>query len=1115
MITQSNFKDVLLALNFEEFEAGCFRRSWHEIEIGCEMVATFPSEKSKGKLEYPSGVIVNDETTSNFLKPENFVVFECVARLLEKGYRPEHIELEPKWQLGREGKSGKADIWIRTIDKNKKKHSLCIIECKTAGHEFDLSWEYTKEDGYQLFSYFNQETETKFLCLYASDYRDDRVMIDYRLINVLDNEEHLANVAKHKKIPTYKNATNAKQRFEAWRETYSLDASSKGLFEEDIQAYEIGKNKYTVSDLSEVDGVEIQKKYHEFATILRQHNVSGHENAFDKLVNLFLAKVVDEINNPRELHFYWKGAAYDDDFRLQDRLQELYSVGMEKFLGEEVTYINEDKVEDAFKLFKSKPDETKDTIRNIIYELKFFSNNDFAFIDVHNEHLFYQNAAILRKIVMMLENIKLRTPDKQNQFLGDLFEGFLDQGVKQSEGQFFTPMPYVKFMVSSLPIAKMVKDMKEPPRVIDYACGAGHFLNEYASQIRSCVDEKNACIPEKEKRSYSEYFGAITGIEKEYRLSKVTKVAAFMYGQDEIKVVYGDALSNLTAQGIKDGSYDILIANPPYAVKGFYEILSESDRDHYSLKVDKKSVGKTNAIETFFIERAAQLLTHDGVAAIILPISIMDKTDAIYKAAREILLENFDLIAIAEMGSGTFGKTGTKTATFFLRRKSLRPNYAVHVRNRIEAWFNGDFTADELFNDGMVLERYASTVNIDVNDYRAFLKGEVNETFLNSELFKDYSAKFSIESKAKKMKGGNLKRYIIDRIVEAEKNKVRIFMLATSNSQDVIIIKSPTKTKEIQQFLGYKWSTYRGKEGIKYLGGNIKAGDEDDVESTVDVDWLERNRGISQINTALFTFGNYEDDKKINYLIRQNYLNSSVVVPDELKSFVSVKKLCDMIDFTKIDFDFAFVTTKMSRIESKYELKKLGGETGICDIRIGGTPDTGNASYYGGTNLWVSIAEMKDNVITKTERTLSDAGVKNSNVKLVPKGTTLLSFKMSIGKTALTGVDLYTNEAIAALIPKDKSVVLDKYLFYFFSSRILDIGTLKGDNAISKSLNSTILKNDVLVPVPPKTIQEKIVKECENIDEEYGKLGNAIAGSKEIIAAAAKKKVAILSKYLK
>ena len=121
MITKDNLRDVLLSLDFEEFEPNAYRRSWPEIEFGCEMHAYLPSAANPlGKLVYPNGVEAKNGTTGNFSHDENFVVFECVARLLDKGYRPEHIELEPTWPLGREGKSGRADIWIRTIDKKDK-----------------------------------------------------------------------------------------------------------------------------------------------------------------------------------------------------------------------------------------------------------------------------------------------------------------------------------------------------------------------------------------------------------------------------------------------------------------------------------------------------------------------------------------------------------------------------------------------------------------------------------------------------------------------------------------------------------------------------------------------------------------------------------------------------------------------------------------------------------------------------------------------------------------------------------------------------------------------------------------------------------------------------------
>lgn len=69
------------------------------------------------KLIYPEAILGRDRNTS-FEQNENFVVFECVHRLLMKGYRPETIELEKVWTLGHEQKSGRADIIVYTPERN-------------------------------------------------------------------------------------------------------------------------------------------------------------------------------------------------------------------------------------------------------------------------------------------------------------------------------------------------------------------------------------------------------------------------------------------------------------------------------------------------------------------------------------------------------------------------------------------------------------------------------------------------------------------------------------------------------------------------------------------------------------------------------------------------------------------------------------------------------------------------------------------------------------------------------------------------------------------------------------------------------------------------------------
>lgn len=849
------------------------------------------------------------------------------------------------------------------------------------------------------------------------------------------------------KIKRFSAANDVDELYDVWKYIYNLEFDEAGIFEDNISLYEIN-NTRSLKDLKTISFEDSQKKYNEFASILRQHNVSSHENAFDKLVNIFLAKIVDEIQHPDCLEFNWKGTAYDDYYQLQDRLQKLYKNGMQKFLNEEVTYIDNKKLNDAFKLFKNDPDETKNTVMSYFRELKFYTNNDFAFIDVHNEKLFRQNSEILLKIIKMFQDIKLKT-DEQNQFLGDLFEGFLDEGVKQREGQFFTPLPITRFIISSLPLKEIINNSDEPPKVMDYACGAGHFLNEYASQIKEYVDENQL----------ADFYSNIYGIEKEYRLSKVSKVSAFMYGQDEINVIYGDALAY--NKNIKDNSFDILIANPPYSVKGFLETLTEDEREKFDLLslINGNNYLTNNSIETFFVERAKQLLKDDGVAGIILPSSILTNGSKLYVKTREIILSNFDIISIVELPSRTFGATSTNTVILFLRKKKSNPLLLKHFKNRVDSWFDCKFDKDFVFEDQQLLFDYLDKQNINYDDYIDFLNGEINENLKENSVFKQYINEYGDNNHA---------------IIELERDKLTYFMLLNSQKNDVVVVNAPTKSSDVKEFLGYKWSKRKGSEGIKYIGSNSN-------------DNSLSNRGIGHIKTLLFNPKNLDDEDKLNVFIKNNFMDTECISSYDNISHMNV---IDMIDFSKPTFDKSINLTigGIVELKSKYEVDFLGN---VCDIKIGGTPSRDNSNYFLGEHLWVSIKEMNGQEITDTKEKITDDAINNSNVKLIPKGTTLLSFKLSIGKTAIAGEDLYTNEAIAALIPKNNEEVLDKYLFYLFNTNILDSSSV-GKKAFGKSLNSNYLKNNIQIPIPPIKIQEDIINKCAEIDVKYNNSRMAI-----------------------
>jgi type I restriction enzyme S subunit len=120
-------------------------------------------------------------------------------------------------------------------------------------------------------------------------------------------------------------------------------------------------------------------------------------------------------------------------------------------------------------------------------------------------------------------------------------------------------------------------------------------------------------------------------------------------------------------------------------------------------------------------------------------------------------------------------------------------------------------------------------------------------------------------------------------------------------------------------------------------------------------------------------------------------------------------------------------------VRKGWQTKKLGE---VCDIQLGRTPARANAAFWDEKretgNVWLSIADLlksEDNIVVDSKEYVSDKGA--GICKLVSKGTLLVSFKLTLGRLAFAGRDLFTNEAIAALTIFNESALSKKFLFYF------------------------------------------------------------------------------------
>jgi len=155
----------------------------------------------------------------------------------------------------------------------------------------------------------------------------------------------------------------------------------------------------------------------------------------------------------------------------------------------------------------------------------------------------------------------------------------------------------------------------------------------------------------------------------------------------------------------------------------------------------------------------------------------------------------------------------------------------------------------------------------------------------------------------------------------------------------------------------------------------------------------------------------------------------------------------------------------MGQIPQGWQVKKLSDE---FDISIGRTPPRKEKEWFSKTPTgmkWISIKDIGNSgtYISNTSEYLTNEAVTKFNIPIIPKNTTILSFKMTVGKLAITTEEMLSNEAIAHLKLKENSTLSSEFIYLFLQN--LDFNALGSTSSIVTAINSTMIKNlDVLIP---------------------------------------------------
>jgi type I restriction enzyme M protein len=240
---------------------------------------------------------------------------------------------------------------------------------------------------------------------------------------------------------------------------------------------------------------------------------------------------------------------------------------------------------------------------------------------------------------------------------GDLYEVFIGTGVREEEGQFFTPKNGIDLLVSIIA-------PKPDEKIIDPACGAGGFLTSVIQFLNGDA------IP------YEKLKGQLYGVDKDSYLAKLAKVHVALLTLSSGYTFCGDSLAwkdkNNKPLEIKDGDFDVVLTNPPFGKKiisASREVQKTYDLG-YSWKLDKKSkryirsntLQKSVPPQVLFVEKCIKLLKENGRLGIVLPESLL--TSGSYSYVVQYIHDTCNFISVMGMPEDFFktsGKGGTHT----------------------------------------------------------------------------------------------------------------------------------------------------------------------------------------------------------------------------------------------------------------------------------------------------------------------------------------------------------------------------------------------------------------------------------------------------------------------
>ncbi|CAJ0842966.1 13690_t:CDS:2 [Entrophospora sp. SA101] len=897
-----------------------------------ELLKLNTRRKKKGAVEKPNQMLKIDtkkriRELSDYLKKSHSSLREkAMNKLAEKDKK--ELESEFKFQNNKGAYKEEFDSEYIIDDEKNFKKSFDLLKVPQELRKYlEPGQKYVK----QLFSYLWQEKSTKISSYYTFDLISEKDLF----YNVNLGKGELSD---------------------------SLNVDS---------LIDSGKKFRDLKDISEKDSKIL---FNQFLTILRINAISDKSNAFDKIINLFIAKVFDELGEDKQFEIRTKeediinfeGLKFqfldiDTDESFMKRLYDLYKEGMREYLQKEIIDYSDYEILTLLNSKKSRK------ILEMVDDLRLKKDNTFAFIEVFDNKTFKDNCLIVKEIVNLLASFKFRYADKSKS-LGEFFEDLLNTSLKQE----------------------------------------AEISNSYTSNVKSKLN-----LYKTTKFSWAKDY--VFGIGKDYRLAKTTKISLFLNGDGEAKILHADGINKFSCENYqktilssnenKNEKFDFVVSNPPYSVQDdTFELLEEINE-------------KDARIEIIFVERTYQLLKKNRFAAIILPQTFLSQEK--YAKTRKWLLERFEILSLFCSADSTFGYTTTSPCILFLKKKiqiskhlSEDLNYNIFLVNSPKMFLASKNTKETLKKEREFLgyefsqSRNKSGIKILNNNLVKKYSNHVNNFFLNKKAHYSDSNSRTVLISANYIENleyveiGNLQNNQITGSFKKGKTSYRIakkgdilISSLTPSKQKVVLVEKDYKVSKAIHVLSFQNPTHR-----KYI-----------------YEYLLENR-----NNIFEVFNSLLDGFKITYskITKITYMDTEKLAKlKELRSQmegVSIKFCQEALEKNNYDLQLAH-----QWLEEKAKLfrKDLGGEEQKQKFGIVGIKEKGK-------KIVAFLLTYKDPSIPSDNKQFQEVVAKIEDILLDNFSDLYGKSSWALPSTARELLDKLS------LITKDKEINLEKCRFF-------------------------------------------------------------------------------------